>query len=460
MLSSHSVRENSYLSELAEASKSPLSLQARKASLSASSKDSSNATLKEPRSPSSKVQDLVAEFEQRATSPLPSPTPSPTPAHRRLSSSKKPSSQPSSPPTEDSLQLVADDPPAISPTPENNIPAEEAVDPSAAEKFASVAAAAREAVIAEAGTADSTVPIKADSEAAATENGKDIPSVAVTEAEPAKEESAADKAEETKAEASDLDRLRETLPNLAETERRKVVNTLNTLPAYPTSLPLTNSWSFYFSDTSSSKHKSHAHTSMKEYTSGFVDLFTANNVPALCSTLKALKLRGRPVEPSGLQEGNYGMSAFRPGQNLTMFRAGIAPVWEDPWNAKGGRVIISPANGLLDYCWERAVLLLAGNSIESDCSAGEGSGSLLGVVGSKRPRGDRVEIWIAGPKVGVPPAPEWLERIRGRLAEELEYAVVSRPPFDVQRSGYSISHSAGKLQEPFLIVHDQAQLRS
>ena len=36
--------------------------------------------------------------------------------------------------------------------------------------------------------------------------------------------------------------------------------------------------------------------------------------------------------------------------------------WEDPVNAKGGRLTISPAAGLIDIIYERLVLLLAGAS--------------------------------------------------------------------------------------------------
>ncbi|KAA1121990.1 hypothetical protein PGTUg99_015027 [Puccinia graminis f. sp. tritici] len=267
-------------------------------------------------------------------------------------------------------------------------------------------------------------------------------------------------------------------------------------PIQPTPpLLLAHSWTLFFSDTSVSKsssvrghHHSHSqrdHTSLlkaAEYQSGMSQVFTGiGDVESLCACLAGFKhtiaegirkgnligpppstphtagtsspgfrrsfasteLPGTPDNtPTGPLEdtlvvpGNgLGLIAMKPGHNLHFFRVGVNPVWEDPWNAKGGRLTIQTPLAALDPTFESIVLLIAGGVLETDAnrklSGNSGSaghdeskplkqgGRVVGVVGSRRRNGDRIEIWLAGPHIGAPPSEEWIRNIQIVLALEI-----------------------------------------
>lgn len=91
---------------------------------------------------------------------------------------------------------------------------------------------------------------------------------------------------------------------------------------------------------------------------------------------------------------------------------------------------------MFEAVYERLILLLAGASLEAATTAlaaeaGEAvtedsEGFATGATASRRARGDRIELWLSGPKPRTPPPGEWLERLKGVLADELEMPEVSR----------------------------------
>lgn len=266
-------------------------------------------------------------------------------------------------------------------------------------------------------------------------------------------------------------------------------------PQQPPTLRLAHSWTLFFSDTSASKattirggghyhsHSQRDHTSLlkaAEYQSGMSQVFTGiADVESLCASLAGFKksisdgirqgnlsgpppgitspngtLRkvaptsliaghqhpstgnpdGSPLEDALLVPGNgLGLIAMKPGQNLHFFRVGVNPVWEDPWNSKGGRLTIQTPLTALDPTFESIVLLIAGGVLEADAnrktvansshhskqSRNREGGRVVGVVGSRRLKGDRIEIWLSGPTIGTSPGEDWIRNLQAVLASEI-----------------------------------------
>ncbi|SCV71967.1 BQ2448_4661 [Microbotryum intermedium] len=234
---------------------------------------------------------------------------------------------------------------------------------------------------------------------------------------------------------SALAKLSVKLDSLPPKERSVVQKNLERASTYPTDLPLTAAWTLHFSDTTVAAKSSH-NTTADDYDDAVKALFTAKTVYDLCSTLKAYKRivaskfsssnkRGGAKPAGALEEGGLGLN--RAGQNLHFFRAGVSPTWEDPWNSKGGRLIIQPTPAMFETVFERLVFLLAGSAVEVGASeilkkAGKSSkeGFIIGVVASRRARGDRIEVWLGGTEKVMPAPSEWIEAIKERLSEELE----------------------------------------
>ncbi|GAA5940805.1 eukaryotic translation initiation factor 4E [Sporobolomyces koalae] len=233
-----------------------------------------------------------------------------------------------------------------------------------------------------------------------------------------------------------LTKMLEQLDQLSEKEQQVIKENLERISEYPKELPLSQSWTLHFSDTSGASKHSSAAATKDAYTEGINPVFVATTVPGLCGQLKAFKKavrhkRAKPNEPDGL-----GLN--RPGMNLHFFRTGISPTWEDPYNEKGGRLTISPPAALFDPIYERLVLLLAGSSLElatSDLLTNEGpspvskrpptpgppqEGLIMGVVASRRARGDRIELWVGGKEKREPTPGDWIDRLKEVLAEQLE----------------------------------------
>lgn len=76
---------------------------------------------------------------------------------------------------------------------------------------------------------------------------------------------------------------------------------------------------------------------------------------------------------------------------------------------------------MVEQVFERLVLSILGGLIDRDC--GEEGGAILGIVGSKRNRGDRCEIWVGGQNQKIAPTDAWLESVRSRVGQEVEVNV-------------------------------------
>ncbi|GAA5838811.1 hypothetical protein JCM3766R1_004216 [Sporobolomyces carnicolor] len=241
---------------------------------------------------------------------------------------------------------------------------------------------------------------------------------------------------EVAGEDAPLTKILEQLDQLSEKEQESIKENLERISTYPKELPLSQSWTLHFSDTSGASKHSSAAATKDAYTEGINPVFVATTVPGLCGQLKAFKKavrhkRAKPTDPDGL-----GLN--RPGMNLHFFRTGISPTWEDPYNEKGGRLTISPPAALFDPIYERLVLLLAGSSLElatSSLLATEGpspvskrpptpgplqEGMIMGVVASRRARGDRIELWVGGKAKKEPTPGDWIDRLKEVLADQLE----------------------------------------
>ncbi|GAA5898159.1 hypothetical protein JCM6882_003339 [Rhodosporidiobolus microsporus] len=237
-------------------------------------------------------------------------------------------------------------------------------------------------------------------------------------------------------EVDPLEAIRANLDSLPDQVKEAVKANLERIQGYPEELPLSASWTLHFSDTSGASKSNSAAATKDAYTEGINPIFTATTVPGLCSTLKAFKRavrskRAKPNDPDGL-------GLYRAGQNLHFFRTGISPTWEDPYNEKGGRITISPNANLFDAVYERLILLCAGASLEiqaSELLQNEGplpgskrpatagpqqEGMIMGVVASRRARGDRIEVWLGGKEKREAANSDWIDRLKEVIALELE----------------------------------------
>ncbi|CAG8664235.1 1099_t:CDS:2, partial [Funneliformis caledonium] len=162
---------------------------------------------------------------------------------------------------------------------------------------------------------------------------------------------------------------------------------------YPESLPLSNKWTMYFSDTSATKTNTRI-VSKNKYSSTLNTVFKCNTVPELCSNLREFYSKVKPSD----------MKTFA---NLSFFKGDIMPMWEDEVNQKGGRFTLCPSRNRLDSLWDSIILLLAGETIDDN-------NVICGAVCARRSRGDRVELWLSGNADN-----EAIDHIRELLAVEL-----------------------------------------
>ncbi|KAF9915755.1 translation initiation factor eIF4E [Lobosporangium transversale] len=160
---------------------------------------------------------------------------------------------------------------------------------------------------------------------------------------------------------------------------------------YPDEMPLSDEWTLFFSDTSGAKDKTGVQDA---YSSAITPLFSCHTVPQFATSWKYVRERVRPA-------------TMKMNQNLHWFKKGIKPMWEDPKNKYGGRLTLCPPKALLDIVWETVLILMAGDVLDLN---GEGTGAVI----ARRPRGDRVEVWV-----GAEDTPEALAHIRGVLIQEL-----------------------------------------
>ncbi len=194
-------------------------------------------------------------------------------------------------------------------------------------------------------------------------------------------------------------------------------NILPSLLAYlsknsiPSHLPLPYNATLFFSDTSTTKTKFTSHSS---YKATYKPIFTAETLPQFMGAYLAAKSPRAGLRPT----------LMAPNQNLFLMRRGVEPEWEDPINKRGGRITITPPRNMLDEIWEACVFAFVGGLFlegtlgepipatpATPLSGGgtfwEGApstpggpipdagedGVVVGVVISRRARGDRVEVW-------------------------------------------------------------------
>lgn len=79
-------------------------------------------------------------------------------------------------------------------------------------------------------------------------------------------------------------------------------------------------------------------------------------------------------------------SELGPGNDYSLFKRSIRPMWEDETNKRGGRWLITLRHAqrrLLDQLWLDILLIMIGESFES-------SEDICGAVVNIRPRGDKI----------------------------------------------------------------------
>lgn len=149
------------------------------------------------------------------------------------------------------------------------------------------------------------------------------------------------------------------------------------VPSSP--MPLPNEYMFYFwesasnaAGTTSSKQK----IATAHYLSSVKPLFDCRSVWDFSSRWRLYKKhKGRP-------------SQMMHNQNLYCFIKQVQPMWEDERNRHGGRLTLSPPRCDLDTVFEWVLACFVGGNLDPF--------GMVGVVLSKRSRGDRIELWLDG----------------------------------------------------------------
>lgn len=72
--------------------------------------------------------------------------------------------------------------------------------------------------------------------------------------------------------------------------------------------------------------------------------------------------------------------------DLQLFRAGVQPMWEDPANREGGRLVLRMRKGLASKIWEETVFAFIGQHFAAHSH-------VQGIVMSLKPTDDMLSIW-------------------------------------------------------------------
>lgn len=133
-------------------------------------------------------------------------------------------------------------------------------------------------------------------------------------------------------------------------------------------LPLLKPCTFYFSDTN---------IKQQCYISAVNSVFQCDTVWQFSSRWRLYK-----------QTYSKKPSQLLPNQNIFCFINGVEPMWEDKVNEKGGRLTITIQNNCkqLDDVFEWILCSFIGGGIFDN--------GVVGIVVSKRNRGDRIELWL------------------------------------------------------------------
>ncbi|KAI9492272.1 translation initiation factor eIF 4e-like domain-containing protein [Zychaea mexicana] len=168
---------------------------------------------------------------------------------------------------------------------------------------------------------------------------------------------------------ADPDRVRENPTRYAYV---KTYMDKHTIPK-TSAMPLPNVCTFYFSETNASKGQKTAN-----YMSTVRPLFDCQTVWDFSSRWRHYKMlqRRRPSQMAN-------------NQNLYCFVKGVAPMWEDSVNREGGRLTtLCPNRADLDDLFDWVLASFVGGKLTKD--------GMVGLVLSKRSRGDRIELWLDG----------------------------------------------------------------
>lgn len=128
------------------------------------------------------------------------------------------------------------------------------------------------------------------------------------------EEKGEKEGEKEKDDLTPLAKLLLALPALSATEQALITRTLSLLPSYPPSLPLSDKWTLYFSDTAkkvSNPNGNNSHGSAADnYTDLQTELFSVEDVAGLCGSLKAYKRLARSKRARGGDMDTMGLAGM------------------------------------------------------------------------------------------------------------------------------------------------------
>ncbi|KAI7854514.1 translation initiation factor eIF 4e-like domain-containing protein [Circinella umbellata] len=139
-------------------------------------------------------------------------------------------------------------------------------------------------------------------------------------------------------------------------------------------MELPNAYTFYFSETAAAKHQK---TPTANYMSTVKPIFD-------CQTVWNFSSRWRYYK----QHRNGRPSQMKNNQNLYCFIKDVAPMWEDSTNKNGGRFTLCPNKTDMDELFDLILASFIGGTLSEF--------GMVGVVLSKRNRGDRIELWLDG----------------------------------------------------------------
>jgi len=84
-------------------------------------------------------------------------------------------------------------------------------------------------------------------------------------------------------------------------------------------------------------------------------------------------------------------SNLQDGADLHLFRSGVSPAWEDPFNSKGGtwtcRLSKDDGTNKVDTTWFNSVLTMIGDNFDD-------ADDICGLVVSVRSKTNRIQLWV------------------------------------------------------------------
>ncbi|KAK6641828.1 hypothetical protein RUM44_013546 [Polyplax serrata] len=134
--------------------------------------------------------------------------------------------------------------------------------------------------------------------------------------------------------------------------------------------PLQNTWALWYYENDKAK----------QWGDNLREIFSFNTIEDFWSLYNNIK------KPSELKQGS----------DYCLFKKGVKPMWEDPFNKHGGRWLISlekkQRNSDLDKYWLEIILCMIGEAFDSH------SDDICGSVVNIRSKGDKIGLWTANAK--------------------------------------------------------------